>query len=217
MPKKLDDRPTRYFFNANPNILFYPQTPTPISALMVDPSDGRASRGSIGRFRAAVPSGASTGIHEAVELRDGDKSQYVGKGRYLHSSAVNLLVISFFLSHTLPIIPLTIFARLHVCVQLFTRPRIQVFLKLLQTSTISSPLSLSRPTSKSPSKRILMTSSSNWTVHPTRVISVLTPSLVSRLPSLRLALARKCVLNLDPFAFFVSFYQLNTDGASLNT
>ena len=30
--------------------------------------------------RAAVPSGASTGIHEAVELRDGDKSQYLGKG-----------------------------------------------------------------------------------------------------------------------------------------
>ncbi|HNP21302.1 MAG TPA: phosphopyruvate hydratase [Panacibacter sp.] len=30
--------------------------------------------------RAAVPSGASTGIHEAVELRDGDKSTYVGKG-----------------------------------------------------------------------------------------------------------------------------------------
>jgi enolase len=30
--------------------------------------------------RAAVPSGASTGIHEAVELRDGDKSSYLGKG-----------------------------------------------------------------------------------------------------------------------------------------
>lgn len=30
--------------------------------------------------RAAVPSGASTGIHEAVELRDGDKSAYLGKG-----------------------------------------------------------------------------------------------------------------------------------------
>ncbi|MCB9252717.1 MAG: phosphopyruvate hydratase [Flavobacteriales bacterium] len=30
--------------------------------------------------RAAVPSGASTGIHEAVELRDGDKSTYLGKG-----------------------------------------------------------------------------------------------------------------------------------------
>lgn len=34
--------------------------------------------GSIGR--AAVPSGASTGVHEAVELRDGDKARYLGKG-----------------------------------------------------------------------------------------------------------------------------------------
>jgi enolase len=30
--------------------------------------------------RAAVPSGASTGIHEAVELRDNDKKKYLGKG-----------------------------------------------------------------------------------------------------------------------------------------
>ncbi len=30
--------------------------------------------------RAAVPSGASTGVHEAMELRDGDKSKYMGKG-----------------------------------------------------------------------------------------------------------------------------------------
>ena len=34
--------------------------------------------GSMGR--AAVPSGASTGAHEAVELRDGDKTRYLGKG-----------------------------------------------------------------------------------------------------------------------------------------
>lgn len=33
-----------------------------------------------GMFRAAVPSGASTGVHEAVELRDGDKSKWMGKG-----------------------------------------------------------------------------------------------------------------------------------------
>jgi enolase len=33
-----------------------------------------------GLFRAAVPSGASTGIYEALELRDGDKSRYLGKG-----------------------------------------------------------------------------------------------------------------------------------------
>jgi enolase len=36
------------------------------------------NNGSLGR--AAVPSGASTGSHEAVELRDGDKSKYMGKG-----------------------------------------------------------------------------------------------------------------------------------------
>jgi len=38
----------------------------------------RLADGSFGR--AAVPSGASTGVHEAVELRDGDKSRYLGKG-----------------------------------------------------------------------------------------------------------------------------------------
>ena len=32
------------------------------------------------RGRAAVPSGASTGAHEAVELRDGDSKRYLGKG-----------------------------------------------------------------------------------------------------------------------------------------
>ncbi len=32
------------------------------------------------RGRAAVPSGASTGVHEALELRDGDKQRYLGKG-----------------------------------------------------------------------------------------------------------------------------------------
>lgn len=33
-----------------------------------------------GVFRAAVPSGASTGVHEALELRDQIKTDYVGKG-----------------------------------------------------------------------------------------------------------------------------------------
>ncbi len=32
------------------------------------------------RGRASVPSGASTGVNEALELRDGDKSRYMGKG-----------------------------------------------------------------------------------------------------------------------------------------
>jgi enolase len=39
--------------------------------------------------RAAVPSGASTGAHEAVELRDGDKSRYGGKGVRKAVAAVN--------------------------------------------------------------------------------------------------------------------------------
>ena len=39
--------------------------------------------------RAAVPSGASTGAHEAVELRDGDKKRYLGKGVLKAVEAVN--------------------------------------------------------------------------------------------------------------------------------
>ncbi len=39
--------------------------------------------------RAAVPSGASTGVHEAVELRDGDKSRYGGKGVLKAVESVN--------------------------------------------------------------------------------------------------------------------------------
>ena len=39
--------------------------------------------------RAAVPSGASTGAHEAVEKRDGDKSRYMGKGVLEAANAVN--------------------------------------------------------------------------------------------------------------------------------
>jgi enolase len=39
--------------------------------------------------RAAVPSGASTGAHEAVELRDGDKKRYAGKGVLKAVEAVN--------------------------------------------------------------------------------------------------------------------------------
>ncbi|WP_213685277.1 phosphopyruvate hydratase [Roseicyclus sp.] len=43
--------------------------------------------GSMGR--AAVPSGASTGLHEAVEKRDGDKTRYMGKGVLEAVAAVN--------------------------------------------------------------------------------------------------------------------------------
>lgn len=46
--------------------------------------------GSFGR--AAVPSGASTGAHEAVELRDGDTSRYLGKGVLKAVEAVNTVI-----------------------------------------------------------------------------------------------------------------------------
>ena len=42
--------------------------------------------------RAAVPSGASTGAFEAVELRDGDKDRYLGKGTLNAVDNVNTLI-----------------------------------------------------------------------------------------------------------------------------
>src|SRR5687767_5071606 len=42
--------------------------------------------------RAAVPSGASTGVHEAIELRDNDKKVYVGKGVLKAVKNVNTLI-----------------------------------------------------------------------------------------------------------------------------
>jgi len=50
-------------------------------------ADVYLSDGSMGR--AAVPSGASTGEHEAVELRDGDKSRYLGKGTTKAAAHIN--------------------------------------------------------------------------------------------------------------------------------
>ncbi|PMP76164.1 MAG: phosphopyruvate hydratase, partial [Chloroflexus aggregans] len=49
--------------------------------------DVRLESGDVGR--AIVPSGASTGAHEALELRDGDKSRYNGKGVLKAVQAVN--------------------------------------------------------------------------------------------------------------------------------
>ncbi|KAK9501811.1 hypothetical protein O3M35_012474 [Rhynocoris fuscipes] len=45
-----------------------------------------------GLFRAAVPSGASTGVHEALELRDGVKDQWLGKGVLKAVSNVNDII-----------------------------------------------------------------------------------------------------------------------------
>ena len=52
--------------------------------------DVETSSGSFGR--AAVPSGASTGVHEAVELRDQDKSIYLGKGVVKAVNNVNTII-----------------------------------------------------------------------------------------------------------------------------
>lgn len=52
--------------------------------------DVHTSTGVLGR--AAVPSGASTGAHEAVELRDGDKSVYMGKGVLKAVEHVNTVI-----------------------------------------------------------------------------------------------------------------------------
>ena len=52
--------------------------------------DVLTDEGALGR--AAVPSGASTGIHEAVELRDGDSKKYMGKGVLKAVSNVNKII-----------------------------------------------------------------------------------------------------------------------------
>src|SRR5271167_2330511 len=52
--------------------------------------DVRLSGGAMGR--AAVPSGASTGVHEALELRDSDPKRYLGKGVLKAVSNVTTLI-----------------------------------------------------------------------------------------------------------------------------
>lgn len=54
--------------------------------------DVMTDEGAVGR--AAVPSGASTGVHEAVELRDGDKGVYLGKGVLKAVENVNTAISS---------------------------------------------------------------------------------------------------------------------------
>src|SRR5690349_10858767 len=49
--------------------------------------------------RAAVPSGASTGAHEAVELRDGDKARYLGLGVLKAVGNVNDTIAPALLGH----------------------------------------------------------------------------------------------------------------------
>src|ERR687884_1810074 len=51
------------------------------------------------RGRAAVPSGASTGTREAVELRDGDKKRYLGKGVLKAVEHVNTVLKKALVGH----------------------------------------------------------------------------------------------------------------------
>jgi len=62
--------------------------------LEVDISVEDGSRG-----RAAVPSGASTGAHEALELRDGDKARYLGKGTLKAVQNVNQVIAPRLIGH----------------------------------------------------------------------------------------------------------------------
>lgn len=59
--------------------------------------DVLTENGALGR--AAVPSGASTGIHEAVELRDGDKKKYLGKGTLKAVDNVNKKIAPLLLGY----------------------------------------------------------------------------------------------------------------------
>ncbi|MBN3270571.1 ENOB enolase, partial [Polyodon spathula] len=57
-----------------------------------------------GLFRAAVPSGASTGIYEALELRDGDKARYLGKGVLKAVDHINKNIVPALLEKKLSVV-----------------------------------------------------------------------------------------------------------------
>jgi len=57
----------------------------------------------LGLFRAAVPSGASTGVHEALELRDNDKKNYVGKDVTKAIDNVNTIIVPELLKQNLEV------------------------------------------------------------------------------------------------------------------
>uniref|UniRef100_A0A8K9V608 Beta-enolase n=1 Tax=Oncorhynchus mykiss TaxID=8022 RepID=A0A8K9V608_ONCMY len=76
-----------------------------------------------GRFRAAVPSGASTGVHEALELRDGDKSRYLGKGTVKAVDHVNKDIAAKLIEKKF-----SVFERLRFLVCVYTSPRKRVLL-----------------------------------------------------------------------------------------
>ncbi|XP_037370324.1 gamma-enolase isoform X1 [Talpa occidentalis] len=57
-----------------------------------------------GLFRAAVPSGASTGIYEALELRDGDKQRYLGKGVLKAVDHINTIIAPALISSGISVV-----------------------------------------------------------------------------------------------------------------
>ena len=57
-----------------------------------------------GLFRAAVASGASTGIYEALELRDNDKTRYLGKGVSKVVEHINKTIVTALLSKKLSVV-----------------------------------------------------------------------------------------------------------------
>ncbi|KAB0397244.1 hypothetical protein E2I00_015136, partial [Balaenoptera physalus] len=67
---------------------------------------GQANEPGAGRglFRAAVPSGASTGIYEALELRDGDKQRYLGKGVLKAVDHINTTIAPALISSGLSVV-----------------------------------------------------------------------------------------------------------------
>lgn len=80
-----------------------------------------------GLFRAAVPSGASTGIYEALELRDNDKTRYMGKGKehtHTHTDILplNYQVTSFHLISLMSVPTLLHILSVHFFTSLFLVP-----------------------------------------------------------------------------------------------
>lgn len=56
-----------------------------------------------GTFRSIVPSGASTGVHEALEMRDGDKSKWLGKGVLKAVANVNDVIAPALIKANIPV------------------------------------------------------------------------------------------------------------------
>lgn len=74
-----------------------------------------------GMFRAGVPSGASTGIHEALELRDNIKTEFLGKGVNQAVKNVNEIIAPALLKEVYIIFCLFIFCKTCFSFLIFTK------------------------------------------------------------------------------------------------